>query len=389
MSRLWVEERAGPGAQGALELEWKQIFSKSDAAPFLSWEWADAWLRHLGPGRKPRIFCVRDEFHLVGLLALCEESRKVPGLRSRIRRLSFAGERLGGADYLDVLALPGRHAEVTRAILERLATEPSFDLLELDGIASDSPTLPLAREAFGSNEAFSLRTFDRWNCPRIGLDGGFATVLAQSGRGDNYRRRLRQLKALKGFEHRAVTGTKDAKPAFERFLELHERRWADQGGSDAMGRPSVRAFHRETVERLAGAGLLRFDELWAEGGCRSSIYGIDTKGVFYFYQTGYDPEWARRSVGLAILGLSIEAAAGRGARVYDFLHGEEAYKREWARDIRKTVSLRVAAKGLGAAFLLSREAAESAARAAARSVLPDFAVEGLRRWRRAREHAES
>jgi len=380
-----VEVRSGPDALRGLEREWKALALEAGAAPFLSWEWADAWLRHLEPRQVPRVLCARDGGALVGILALGETTRGIPGLGS-IKRLGFLGERLGGADYLDVLAAPANRERATRAILGSLAVSGDWDLLELDGMARDSHSLDALRAAF-DRRGVTVRESERYVCPQIALQGGFEKVLSRSSRADNYRRRLRKARAMAGFEYRVVRGEAEAAAAFERFLELHEKRWSAQGGSDALGRPAARAFHREAVPSLAKAGVVQFDELWIDGACRASIYGMDTPGVFYFFQSGYDPAWASASVGLVLLGLSIEAATERGALVYDFLHGTEPYKLEWASGHRKTVLLRVARAGLGTALLLARDAAEAMAREAARAILPAAAVEALRRRRRAREQA--
>ncbi|HEY0840093.1 MAG TPA: GNAT family N-acetyltransferase [Vulgatibacter sp.] len=386
MKRPVVEIRQGLDAVRALEPEWKALGRRSGCPPFLYWEWADSWLRHLEPRQEPRIVCARDEGALVGLMPLAETRTKVPGLGT-IARLGFLGERKGGADYLDVLAAPADRERATRAILEHLAEAGGVDLLEFDGLAEDSPTVDAIRACFRDRGEFSIRESVLYTCPQVALHGGFGQVLSRSSRADNFRRRLRKAKAMAGFEHRTCRTEAETEGAYERFLDLHQRRWAAQGGSDALGRPANRIFHREVVASLAKAGVLHFDELWLEGDCRASIYGMDTPGVFYFFQSGYDPAWASSSVGLVLLGLSIEAAVARGALVYDFLHGMEPYKLEWATGRRRTVRLRVTRAGWGAAMWLAREAAEAMAREAARSILPPAAVDRLRRRRRAREHA--
>ena len=384
---LRVDERRGADAFAALREPWLELFERSGrTTPFLSLEWAESWWRHLGAGREPRLLCATEGGVLVGLLPLVEE--RIPLLPgAEVRRLAFLGERFGGADYLDILAPEGRVARAAQAIFDHLAEAGDFDVLDLDGIAAASPSLPLLAARFAEDGRFRHVLTPRFTCPQVALDGSWAEVLKRSRRADNFKRRLKQLRALEGFERRVVRDPGEARAAFERFLLLHEARWAGQGGSDAMGRPAIRDFHREVVVRLAEAGRLRFEELWAEGACRASIYGIDAGDAYCFYQSGYDPDpaWAKRSVGLVCLGLSIEDAIARGAKRYDFLRGTEGYKFDWSTGARETVAVRVAARGIPASLLLAREGAEAAARAAAHALLPNAAVDLLRRLRRARE----
>lgn len=387
---LEVETAQGWTAFRDLEADWRSLHREvaTGAPPFLSLEWAESWHRHLAKERRPRILCVRQGRRLVALLSLCEEQLTIPGVGASIRRLSFAGERFGGADYLDVLACPELRGPATAAIFDHLAAAGDFDLLELDGIDRDSPSHGAIRESFSDRSRFKQRLKPRYVCPQVALDGGFEKVLARSSRASNFKRRLRQLRALPGFEFRTVRAPAEAAAAYERFLQLHDERWSAQGGSDALSRPAAREFHREVVRRLAEAGRVQFDELWVEGACVASIYGmdeVDGGDTYYFFQSGYDPKWASKSVGLVTLGLSIEAAIGRGARIYDFLHGMEPYKLEWAGGRRETVSVRVACLGFGATAWMMREAGEELARKAAHALLPAGVVELLRRRRRARE----
>jgi CelD/BcsL family acetyltransferase involved in cellulose biosynthesis len=66
-----------------------------------------------------------------------------------------------------------------------------------------------------------------------------------------------------------------------------------------------------------------------------ALYGLRYGEVFYFYQSGIDPEWSRQSVGLVLMGLAIRSAIEEGVAEYDFLHGTEEYKYHWAPETRE------------------------------------------------------
>jgi CelD/BcsL family acetyltransferase involved in cellulose biosynthesis len=383
MSRLRVEERCGAEALSGLRAEWQALFRASEAAPFLSWEWAAAWQQWLGRSVTPRVLTVREGGRLVGLLALGEEERRLAGALLSARRLAFLGAGFGGADYLDVLALPGCGRDVAQAVGAHLARCGQFDVLELNDMAADSPTVAALAEEFGAASGCRFHVAPRFFCPQVELADGWAATLKRSRRAENFKRRLRHFRAREGFAHRAVTRPDEATAALERFFVLHEARRADLGGSEATGHAALKDFHRDLVVRMAEAGLLRFDELWAEGACRASIYGLDDGRRYSFYNSGYDPAWANLSPGLVLLGLSIESAAGRGIARYDFLRGEEAYKFDWATGTRETVAVRVARRSASAAVLVAGERAEMAARGAAEALLPAAATARLRDWRRA------
>lgn len=380
MSRIRIEEHRGDAALQALRPQWSALHRELGASPFLSWEWQEAWLRHLAPERAPTILTAHRGETLVGLWALGEERVRL-GWGEGILRLSMLGERVGGADYLDLLAERSGAQRIAEAMLEHL--DGRFDLLDLDDMPADALLLPAVARRYLDAPGATRRLLLRHVCPYVELEGSWEQILRRSSRGSNFKRRLRQLQKEPGFELRTVTDPAEVDAAFDRFVALHQQRWQERGGSDALSREEAVRFHREVARRFAEAGWLRFEELWVDGGCRATLYGMDAGDTYVFFQSGFDPAWADRSVGLVLLGLSIEGALSRGMRVYDFLHGTEPYKFDWATGSRQTVGLRITTSGLWSALWRASEEAEAIARAAAHSVLPDRMVGVLRRARKA------
>jgi CelD/BcsL family acetyltransferase involved in cellulose biosynthesis len=385
VSNLRVEEHSGPEALSLLAPEWRTLFDLSNAAPFLSWEWISAWHKWLGREKHPRLFCARDGKLLVGLLALGAEERRLKGTPARVRRISFLGDQLGGSDYLDVLALPGYEQECARVLFGHIAEHVEFDILELDGLAIDSPSAPWLAWRFGADAKFKYRLEPRYVCPQVRLDKPWEELLQGFSRASYLSRSLRRLRKLPGFDHRVVTDPDQAAEAFERFLALHESSWASRGGSGATGSQSLRDFHRDVVARLALAGRLRFEEIWIDGACRASLYGISGGNWrYYYYLSGYDPAWSKYSLGGAVIGLSIASAVGRGVKYYDLLRGAEPYKFDWANETRATFAVQVASNSLPARLAVMCDRLAEAARAAAGAMLPAPALALWRRRQKAR-----
>ncbi len=361
--------------------EWREIHRASGSSPFLAWEWQSTWNRAFGD--KSSVFIVRTyrDGRLVGILPLRSTKKKFLG--ARITRLGFVGDDVAGADYLDLIAAPADRAEVLKASLGFLRSSGSFDVLSLDNMASGSKVAALLRE-LGKNGDLGGASFGETTtavCPRVDISGGWPEVLKQSRRASNFKRRLKQLEKQSGFEFRSVIDPDGIEAAFERFLRLHQLRWVD-GGSELSGHPRLIAFHRELMEAMAGTGFLRFEELWVDGACRSSVYGLDDGRKFYYYNSGYDPNWAQYSVGLVLIGLSIKAAIERGNVIYDFLRGDEAYKFDWATTTEELVSITVVRKSLAANALVRNERLIEKLRDRSRTMLPTNVTEMLKSWRR-------
>jgi len=384
MSKLVVEELSGSQALSSLGPEWQALFNEANASPFLSWEWITAWHNWLGQGKQPRLLCAREDARLVGLLPLGEEAQRLKGTRIQVRRLAFLGEGLGAADYLDVLSLPGYEQKCADALFDHIARHTEFDLLELEGLASDSQSLPWLALRLGGAANLKCRLTPRYVCPQVRLDGSWEEVLRRTRRPDYFAYCLRRLNKLPDFDYRTVTGADETAHALERFLTLHEISWAHRGGSDAIRLPETRSFLRDVTPRLARAGWLRFEEIWIEGKCRASLFGIDVGERYSFYLSGYDPAWSKYSLGFALIGLSISGAVERGKRHYDFLRGAEPYKFEWANETRVTVMAQLASGSLPSQLAIALDHIVEAARASAQALLPEQALALWRRWRRAR-----
>lgn len=374
MNNFRLKIQQGVQALHTMAEDWRALYNATAAAPFLSWEWAVTWQQWFGTGKTPYLVCVYAEQKLVGLLALVHEQQW------GMQRFSLLGSGFGGADYLDILALPGAEKHVAEMIQKQWLAVHHFDLLELDSLAADAVAATLLLPP--QNYDFTCPVTARYHCPQIPLQPDWPAVLKRSRRADNFKRRLRQLSAREGFAHRVVTQPADALPAFERFLQLHDARWANVGGSEMTGHKRLTGFHRELVVRLAEARLLRFDELWVEGECRASIYGLEHGCQYYFYNSGYDQTWRSASVGLVLLGLSIKSAVERGIEVYDFLRGTEEYKFDWAGTTRETLMLRIAPKRPRATLLLMCEQSRETLRQGVRASLPAWLLAPVQRVRR-------
>lgn len=389
MNHIQIKKSVGKTAFLEIHKDWTNLFKQTNCVPFLSYEWISAWLEKLAENRQ--IYLLRAVRHgeLIGILPLCLQTKKVFGLK--FRQLGFLGEEIGGADYLDLIAKDENKAEIWTSIFEFLQNEKSFDSINLENLGQNSETISILENLCEANKSFRFKAVASSVCPQINLDSDWESVLNQSKRKDNFKRRLKKLEKVEGFEFRSVTDKNEISAAFERFAVLHEKRWEKDGGSEATGLPQLMAFHRAVVEDLAEKDLVRFDEIWAEGECRASVYGLDKGKTFYYYNAGYDLDWANMSVGMVLIGLSIRAAISRGNTTYDFLRGEENYKFDWSNSQENLVTIKLNRPNLLASANQFLEDSWIFMRDTAKTLLPgEFAakLQNLRRnWLRNRKAA--
>jgi CelD/BcsL family acetyltransferase involved in cellulose biosynthesis len=138
------------------------------------------------------------------------------------------------------------------------------------------------------------------------------------------------------------------------LFELHDIRWRSRGHLGAFSTRALRDFHAEISRVALAAGWLRLWVLRLDGKPVAALYGFLYRRTFYFYQSGFDPAFAKDSVGLVMLGVAVRAAMDEGIDELDLLHGTERYKAHWATNTRALARFEL--YGPGTRGFLEREA---------------------------------
>lgn len=365
-----------------LRREWDELLDASMAGVFNSWEWLYPWYRRIAPQRELMVLLARDPAgELVGLMPLCLSRVRVAG-RS-IRRLSFLGETHVGSDYLDLVAPRGREEQAASLFAQAIwRARAGWDLLELLDLDQDSPTVRVFRDTF-ARQGWRFELRERFTCPFEVFPPGirFDQFLQRTGRRENFLRRWKWLSRQPGYLLELSTTPGQLATPMAEFFRLHALRWAPQGGSMGIKGAGVEAFHRDASEYLAERGMLRLYTLKLGATALASVYGIVHRKKFIYFQSGFDPGWAQRSVGLVLVGETFRQAIESGLYEYDFLRGTEPYKADWTTQERRTVAIRVFARHSRGAWLSRRDEAIELLGDLAKRALPARAVEAIRRMR--------
>jgi CelD/BcsL family acetyltransferase involved in cellulose biosynthesis len=371
--------------------EWRALNLQARAGTmFLSPDWLEPWWAQWGEGRELQLICIREGGQLVGFLPLFSEQVRLGGVS--LKRLAIVGDGETGCDYLDALAAPGREREVFEFCL--LAVQHlEWDLCDLADLWRESFTAVNLAQRFPNEKLTQGLIRDgrlRYVCPHIPLQGTFEQYLQGLSRRENLKRREKWIFKQPGTSIECARTPAEAVKATNDFLQLHRARWAADGGSDGVCDAKHEAFHREAIARLAQNGSLRLYTLFCARRPVASVYGVVHRrsasagaddGKFNYYQSGYDPEWASKSVGLVLLARSVSDAFAEGLSEFDFLRGNEGYKAEWARGERWTVQLRLW-RGMRGRTARAALSAEMFARETFKAALPRRAIEAVKKARR-------
>ena len=376
---LQTEIIEDPRRFAGLADEWRALLAASASDRlFLTWEWLHTWWTHLGQGRRLRLITARNRGDLIAILPLSQPSSLLQPL---LPTLELLGTGTAGSDYLDAVVKVGFEGEAEAALAERLAAMRCA--LDLRQLPAGSRVSALGRTLGEAGLRVAESTTDV--CPFIPLAGHtFESYLATLGAEHryNFRRRLRNLERRTRFSFERVRDEAGRREALPVLFRLHEQRWTPRGGSEAFEAVRVRAFHDELSRLALERGWLRLFLLRVDGDPAAAIYGFRHGRSFLFYQSGLDPRFARWSVGLVALGLTIESAISEGASEFDLLHGDEAYKFHWARETRSLARLTVRPGGAAGLVDAGVAWARSASRRAAVRLLPSPVTYWVRTARR-------
>lgn len=312
-----------------LEAQWRGLEANSDCEFFLSWDWVGHWLTQYQP--ECQIVRICDDRQLVGLgLIVAHQEVRRWFVRSNTLRLHQTGDAAQDQIWIEYNTFLV-HRDHGQAAL-RQATEA------LLGLEWDELIVGATREEDAESMArvAKLYRYNLWRAPCYGVP---LEKLRQEGK--NYLQSLTRNtryqinRSLRLYEsegevilERAETPTQ-ALDMFESISEHHIRRWGKDSG---FRNPQFVDFHQQLIHRLWDKDIIDLWHLRVGDRSLSYFYNFVYRGKVYFYLSAVceaaDP---KHKPGLLGHALSIQHYLDTGKDFYDFMGGDERYKKSLAR----------------------------------------------------------
>ena len=320
--------------------EWRELYQRIGCQnAFLSVEWMASWWRHWG-GRH-RLFVVTVREMSGRLIAIAPFYIRRSGFGpGRPCALCFLAHKWVGSDHLNVIVDP-KHEHLGVDAIVRFVEQQRAEWAYIELAAGEETSRIFARLCQGFKSlGMTERVTDSEVCPYTTLPSSFEEYLAGVGGSlrYNFRRRRRALEREGQFKFIVLRSGAELQEGFGKLVRLHRLRFEQQHKYSSFLAPHILEFHADSLEQMAAAGMVRLFLLQIGDEPVAALYGFSANKTFSFYQIGMDPAWARLSVGLVMIGCSIEEAIRTGHERFDFLRGDEAYKFQWARDTRPDVT---------------------------------------------------
>ena len=127
---------------------------------------------------------------------------------------------------------------------------------------------------------------------------------------------------------------------FEHLVRLHQSIRGANGDPGLFARHDTQQFLRNAAHGFLETGNLRLWRLDANGMPIAVIWCVRSDASVAFYTTGYDTAWRKYGPGRQIMSRAINGAIDEGATEFDFLRGDEPYKRQWGTEMRHDLVIR-------------------------------------------------
>lgn len=308
-----------------LGARWRDLEHRAAASFFQSWTWTGCLATERFPD--PILVEATEDDRTVAL-ALFNRVQRWIG--PPVLHLGASGSAALDCPYIEqngVLTETGREHELTLLCLRAVVAR--YDLA-LAGIGE--PVFAAVRSISGLARVMQSQASPFVDLASLRATGG--DYLA--ARSANTRQQIRRSDRLYQRQGAIVTESADSAHAAHAMLDemagLHQATWQARGQPGSFGRPFFRRFHRELITTAfprAEASLLKIS---CCGTVIGILYSFICRGRMLAYQSGfsYPAGEAQAKPGLTCHHRAIGYALAQGFDAYDFLAGEDRYKRSLA-----------------------------------------------------------
>lgn len=339
-----------------LEPFWNTLLGQTPSDHlFLTWEWLRTWWQCYPGSGDLYILVIKDQDHAIAIAPLFRKRRSLldidkwtgrPALLLpfgpwdrvlQINELAFLGAGSACSEYLDMICLPGWEDVVANVIYQWLIDHRrDWDILNLTCVRTNSFVLSwLAAQPTRSLWQIRRPMDHTWVSPLPDSWGTYTgTVWSNRFRKSTQRHQNRIRKIYREITFDFHTDPTTLETAVDTFIQLHQKRWIDQGLRGGFSDPASIRFHKAFSQVALKKGWLRLGFLKGDGNILFGLYGFRYGPSVSLYQMASAVRIPNLSVGTVALCAYVRHMVEEGAGCLDLLGGDFSYKRHWTKENR-------------------------------------------------------
>lgn len=301
--------------------DWDRLAVAADL-PYCAPAWGLAWFRHASPkGARLRVVAVRDAGEVIGIGPFYAEP-----WGARLWTWSLLGSEI--AARIEPLAASGRRKDVAAALAEAIATSgPPAGRIELNGLPVESEWPAALMAAWPGGRRLFHHREPPTPAPVVRLEGADLDGWL-AGRSSNFRqqvRRSRRKLEKDGFAFRVASSPEEIEADLRAFERLHNARWEDRGGSDALT-PGTDLMLADVGRDLVGERRFLLISLERNRQIVNSQLFMAAGAELSYWNGGFDDDFASYKPSIAGLVEAVRVSLEQGYTRFDLGAGAQDYK---------------------------------------------------------------
>lgn len=313
--------------------EWIGLQQRANCSYFQSWSWIGTWLDQIAIELKPVVVRVRRNGDLFGMGVFVS--------RDITRRILFKSRALflneypfDGCnmviEYNGMLAVSGHekevHIETARHLLQKYKQHDEFYF----GAIADQSLIDSSKELLKETNCFVNEESTAWYIEldhlSTGVDG-YLSSLSRNRRGQ-IRRSIRAYDHDGSMQIEEACDLKQALHYFDQLKVLHAAYWNSKNQPGSFSNARWESFHRALIQKRFDLGEIQMLKVSSNYGEIGYIYNMVLQKHVYVMQTGFARSAEKHLMpGYVTHVLAIAHNKAKGMTVYDFMHGDDLYKR--------------------------------------------------------------
>ena len=298
---------------------WRDLLARDpDRHVFATPEWNRVWWDEFAGDKELLVLEMTrggETFAILPLYRKHEGGRKI---------LRFVGG-IDLTDYLGPICAPEDRPAAAAALVAWLSSRD----VEWDELDGHNMPVPLGFAEFLVERAdtcdFRFALDQEETAAVLPLPGDWDTYLSRLDSKERHELKRKRRRLLRDHPDAVFrTATPDTLEGdMKTFVDMHR---GAEGLKGHFMRPEVATFFDRMAREFMPVGWLRLDFLEVAGRAVASTFAFELDGVFYLYNSAYEPEAGRLSPGLMLVSQLVEECIERGFEKFDFLRGPERYK---------------------------------------------------------------
>ena len=310
--------------------EWMQEWAALEVrlrSPYLtcSHAWTRTWLKHYGDLVPHRLAVATHAGEVVGMCLITNGVQQYDGpLEIKTLHIGTAGEPESESvcvEYNRLLVAPEFLSPFVRQLTQSIAKRETCECLLVEGVSAEE-----SQEFLNCDTPTGVEEVPSHYCD-LNL---FRAAPSEPWRlfGDSTRTNLRR--SLRDLDDLHVDWADEPQVALQLYDEMigyHQARWNAAGKPGVFASDRFRFFHRDLIETLVPqqrAVLVRVREQRRVIGI---LYLLIEQNRLWYYQGGLPDHQSKYSLGNVTQYLAMLEGARRGYDAFDFLAGDDQYKR--------------------------------------------------------------